>query len=191
MLSQNCTNALRIPSSCLQDEFQCSDRFTCIHKSWVCDGGADCPQGDDEHLSICRNITCREDQFQCKDLSCIPGHLTCSGTAECPDGSDEFNCSKLKEYRQTAPIIFMRFEFAATQAKVCDRKIEFDCGDGMCIPNLKVCDQHVDCPAGQDEPLGKCNQDECKKNNGGCEHLCFDTPAGFYCDCHKGYVIAM
>lgn len=81
-------------SPCLQNEFQCNDRITCIHKSWVCDGGADCPMGDDEHLSICRNITCREDQFQCKDLSCIPGHLTCSGKAECPDGSDEFNCSK-------------------------------------------------------------------------------------------------
>lgn len=93
-IKQNCTNPLRIISPCLQTEYQCSDRVTCIHKSWVCDGGADCPQGDDEHLSICRNITCREDQFQCKDLSCIPGHLTCSGKAECPDGSDEFNCSE-------------------------------------------------------------------------------------------------
>lgn len=58
----------------------------------------------------------------------------------------------------------------------------------MCIPNSLVCNERVDCPAGQDEPLNKCNQDECKKDNGGCEHLCVDTPAGFYCDCQKGYV---
>lgn len=83
---------------------------------------------------------------------------------------------------------WFRFEFSASKTKACDRQAEFDCGDGMCIPNIKVCDQRVDCPAGQDEPLGKCGQDECKKNNGGCDHLCVDTPAGFYCDCHKGYV---
>lgn len=91
---QNCTNSLRLVQPCRMNEFQCNDRLTCIHKTWLCDGGPDCPNGEDEHLSICQNITCREDQFQCKDLSCIPGHLMCSGKAECLDGSDEFNCSK-------------------------------------------------------------------------------------------------
>lgn len=55
----------------------------------------DCPNGDDEKPPHCQNVTCRPDQFQCKDRSCIPGHLMCSGKAECADGSDEFNCSKL------------------------------------------------------------------------------------------------
>lgn len=52
------------------------------------------PGGDDESLQHCQNKTCREDQFQCNDLTCIPGHLMCSGAAECADGSDEVNCSK-------------------------------------------------------------------------------------------------
>lgn len=76
-------------------EYQCNDRITCIHKSWLCDGEKDCPQGDDETAPNCLNITCRPDQFQCKDRSCIPGHFHCSGKAECSDGSDEHNCSKL------------------------------------------------------------------------------------------------
>lgn len=56
----------------------------------------------------------------------------------------------------------------------------------MCIPNSKVCDRRVDCPGGQDEPKDKCSVNECKINNGGCEHICVDTPAGFYCDCRHG-----
>lgn len=56
----------------------------------------------------------------------------------------------------------------------------------MCIPNAKVCDQHVDCPDGRDEPAEKCQRNECLQNNGGCEQLCVDTPASFYCDCHNG-----
>lgn len=42
----------------------------------------------------CQNITCRADQFQCADKSCIAGHFHCSGKAECRDGSDELNCRK-------------------------------------------------------------------------------------------------
>lgn len=58
-------------------------------------GEPDCPNRDDEKMPNCQNITCRADQFQCKDKSCIPGHFHCSGNAECSDGSDELNCSKL------------------------------------------------------------------------------------------------
>lgn len=69
--------------------------MTCVHKAWVCDGDRDCPDGGDEAPEICRgNITCRADQFQCKDHSCIPGALYCNGDKDCPDGSDEFNCSE-------------------------------------------------------------------------------------------------
>lgn len=83
---------------CPQTDYLCSDRITCIDKQWLCDGGKDCPDGDDENFTNCRNRTCRDDQFQCKDLTCIPGHLMCSGVPECPDGSDEINCSKYFVY---------------------------------------------------------------------------------------------
>uniref|UniRef100_A0A1B0DC49 Uncharacterized protein n=1 Tax=Phlebotomus papatasi TaxID=29031 RepID=A0A1B0DC49_PHLPP len=90
----NCENLVRVVSPCTSAEFQCKDRITCIHRSWVCDGEKDCPGGDDEMAPTCLNVTCRADQFQCKDRTCIAGALECSGKAECADGSDEVNCSE-------------------------------------------------------------------------------------------------
>lgn len=163
-----CPSAPKMISPCIATEFECRDRMTCVHRAWVCDGDRDCPDGGDEAAEICRgNITCRLDQFQCKDHSCIPGALYCNGEKDCPDGSDEFNCTRPKP--------------------VCDKKTEFDCGAGMCIPLSKVCDKHPDCPNFEDEPRDRCGEDECAVNNGGCTQKCIDTPVGYYCDCENGY----
>ncbi|XP_013194689.2 very low-density lipoprotein receptor isoform X2 [Amyelois transitella] len=163
-----CGTTPKTTSPCISTEFECKDRMTCVHKAWVCDGDRDCPDGGDEAPEICRgNVTCRLDQFQCKDHSCIPGALYCNGDKDCPDGSDEVNCTRPKP--------------------VCDKKTEFDCGGGMCIPLSKVCDKKPDCPNFEDEPRDKCGENECAKNNGGCTQLCVDTPVGYYCDCEKGY----
>lgn len=83
-------------SFCLDKEYECSDKLTCIHKSWLCDGTKDCPDGSDESPENCQNITCRVDQYQCKDRSCISGHLHCNGHPDCHDGSDEEECGKQK-----------------------------------------------------------------------------------------------
>ncbi|XP_011556445.3 low-density lipoprotein receptor isoform X7 [Plutella xylostella] len=163
-----CATTPKVTSPCTSQEFECHDRITCVHKAWVCDGDRDCPDGGDEVAEICRgNVTCRLDQFQCKDHSCIPGALYCNGDKDCPDGSDELNCTKPKP--------------------VCDKKTEFDCGQGMCIPLSKVCDKKPDCPNFEDEPRGRCGENECAKGNGGCTQKCVDTPVGYYCDCEKGY----
>lgn len=77
--------------------------------------------------------------------------------------------------------------FSAEPERSCNRKTEFDCGGGMCIPLSKVCDKNQDCPNAEDEPVDKCGRDECKLNNGGCSQLCVDTQANYYCDCRKGY----
>ncbi|XP_069673416.1 low-density lipoprotein receptor isoform X3 [Periplaneta americana] len=164
---EGCSDRPTHTSHCLPREFECEDRITCIHQSWVCDGDKDCPGGSDESVTRCHNVTCRPDQFQCKNRACIPGHLHCSGHAECPDESDEENC--------TSP------------APKCDPKTQFECGGGMCIPLSKVCDKKPDCPNWEDEPGDRCGKDECKENNGGCSQRCVDTPGGYYCDCLPGY----
>lgn len=84
-------------------------------------------------------------------------------------------------------LIFFSIFPSAAPKRTCDRKTEFDCGGGMCIPLSKVCDKNQDCPDSEDEPVDKCGRDECKLNNGGCSQLCVDTQAGFYCDCNPGY----
>ena len=34
------------------------------------------------------------------------------------------------------------------------------------------------------------NANECRKNNGGCEHKCVDTEGSYQCSCRTGYVLA-
>ncbi|XP_072401756.1 very low-density lipoprotein receptor-like isoform X2 [Diabrotica undecimpunctata] len=154
-------------SFCLPEEAECQDKFTCIHKDWLCDGTKDCPDGSDEAADNCLNVTCRVDQFKCKDRSCIFGHLHCDGNKNCPDGSDEENCD--------------------LPAPKCDPKTHFDCGGGQCIRFSQVCDGRQDCPNWEDEPKDRCGVNECNVDNGGCYQKCVDTPASFYCDCEVGY----
>ncbi|XP_012162005.1 low-density lipoprotein receptor 2 isoform X7 [Ceratitis capitata] len=161
-------NTTHFVSPCLGHEFQCRDRITCLHHSWLCDGEKDCPDGDDELQANCRNTTCRPDQFQCGDRSCIAGHLTCNSVADCADGSDEVKCSIAKTTK-------------------CNSTTHFDCGGGQCIPLSKVCDRKKDCPDGEDEPAGKCSVNECAVNNGGCMHKCVDQPIDYRCECNSGY----
>lgn len=84
----------KIPPLCSEREYMCKDRFTCVQKTWLCDGEPECPAGDDEDPERCADINCRPDHFRCKNHDCIPGYLQCSGTAECSDGSDEVDCRK-------------------------------------------------------------------------------------------------
>ncbi|XP_054083519.1 very low-density lipoprotein receptor isoform X5 [Zeugodacus cucurbitae] len=166
---QSCDkNATHVITPCLSHEFQCRDRITCLHHSWLCDGEKDCPNGDDELQENCRNTTCRPDQFQCGDRSCIAGHLTCNGEADCADRSDELKCS-------------------ISKITECNATTHFNCGGGQCIPLSKVCDRKKDCPDGEDEPAGKCSINECAVNNGGCMHKCVDEPIGYHCECNSGY----
>ncbi|KPU79994.1 uncharacterized protein Dana_GF18235, isoform B [Drosophila ananassae] len=157
---------------CQNNEFQCNDRTTCLHRTWVCDGEKDCPDGEDESSENCPTVTCRPDQFQCRDRSCIAGNLICNGQGDCADGTDEVNCNI------TAPI------------KPCNTTSEFDCGGGQCIPLAKVCDRRKDCPNGEDEPAGKCSVNECATANGGCMHTCVNLAVGYRCECHAGYKLA-
>ncbi|KAM8705423.1 hypothetical protein ACLKA7_009823 [Drosophila subpalustris] len=167
-----CANATKLMTPCLPHEYQCKDRITCLHHSWLCDGDRDCPDGDDEFSSNCKNITCRPDQFQCRDRSCIAGHLACNGESDCADGSDERDCR------------------LAAQSQSCNSTSQFDCGGGQCIPLSKVCDKHKDCPDGEDEPAGKCKVNECASKNGNCMHRCVDHLVGYVCECHEGYKLS-
>ncbi|XP_034485347.1 low-density lipoprotein receptor-like isoform X8 [Drosophila innubila] len=167
-----CANATKLVTPCLPHEYQCKDRITCLHHSWLCDGDRDCPDGDDEYSANCKNITCRPDQFQCGDRSCIAGHLTCNGESDCADGSDERDCR------------------LSAQSKSCNSTSQFDCGGGQCIPLSKVCDKHKDCPDGEDEPAGKCEVNECASKNGNCMHRCVDHLVGYVCECHEGYKLS-
>ena len=69
----------------------------------------------------------------------------------------------------------------------CNRKTEFQCRSGLCLPLDSVCNQKNDCGNWEDEPKDKCGVNECLVQNGGCSELCVDTPGGFFCDCKSGF----
>jgi Low-density lipoprotein receptor domain class A len=80
---------------------------------------------------------CREDEFQCKDGSCIPADQRCNRRYDCRDGSDEQECT-------------------ASQPQC--RQGEFKCSTGECINERRKCDKHIDCRDGSDE-------NDCRKLN--------------------------
>ncbi|KAH7969378.1 hypothetical protein HPB52_017497 [Rhipicephalus sanguineus] len=116
----------------------CGDGVTCIPKTSVCDGVADCPDRFDE--SNCCEYTkqfpdCPADYFKCKtNGKCIMNILVCDDEDDCNDGSDEKNCVK-----QCPPTHFQ-----------CE-------SDKTCIKRIFRCDGDVDCEDASDEkncPVG-------------------------------------
>ncbi|OXA51008.1 Low-density lipoprotein receptor 2 [Folsomia candida] len=159
-------DSMNITSRCGKLEFECADKITCIHSSWVCDADVDCPDGADE--KDCDRPKCRSDQFECRtNGDCIPGHLQCSGMPECNDGSDEEHCAT---------------------STPCDPLTHFSCQtSGLCVSLDKICDQRNDCGDWGDEPRDRCGVNECATENGGCAEICVDTPIGHYCECKAGF----
>ncbi|CAH2223822.1 jg27864, partial [Pararge aegeria aegeria] len=68
---------------------------------------------------------CFENQFTCRDGTCINSMFACDGHADCNDRSDEENCP-------------------------CQEN-EWQCVSGQCIPINGYCDSIVDCPDLSDE----------------------------------------
>ncbi|XP_032221271.1 low-density lipoprotein receptor-related protein 8 isoform X1 [Nematostella vectensis] len=161
----NCPNSSQY---CKSSEYQCSTG-ECIHKSWVCDGEFDCLNKSDENN--CHSSACHISQFTCANKRCIPMRDRCNGNNDCLDNSDEADCP-------TKP------------PSIC-KDGEFQCGSSkQCIPESKVCDGSVDCTNSADEP-DNCFINECKDNNGPCQHYCNDTKTGYFCSCRPGYKVAL
>lgn len=137
-----------LQDKCKPSHFHC-DSGDCIAKRFLCDGTADCPNGDDERgCPFDAKKRCSPGKFRCiGDGTCLPIEKFCDGVAHCVDGSDERHC----EYHQhtdnsTTP--------HAERPPVVCRAGMFMC-DNTCKPLSVQCNHKMDCVDGTDE--SNCN----------------------------------
>jgi len=131
---------------------------------------------EDEDKSLIESIQCNQDQFTCKDGSCIRREFYCDGDTDCIDESDEtdnctrlFNCTE-PHYHLCANNRCLPADYICDGAddcgdgsdekncteKKCDGFGEIKCHNGkQCISNHTICDRYRDCFDGSDE--ASCN----------------------------------
>ncbi|XP_059222428.1 putative vitellogenin receptor isoform X2 [Stomoxys calcitrans] len=180
---QNCdmTYGMKRKMTCGSEKFpmfQCSsDPNVCLEMSAKCNGSAECPRGDDE--AECGHI-CSIYEFQCKtSKECVRNEFRCDHEKDCTDGSDEDHCEHHRAWNGTTGT-------QPSNEKACDPKM-FDCGNGRCVDESRVCNGFEDCENGADEgPLCKTACDP-KSGQRMCQNKCRATPSGAVCSCFNGY----
>ncbi|KAH0549345.1 hypothetical protein KQX54_008464 [Cotesia glomerata] len=110
---------------------------------------------------------CKEDQFECAALYCIPKEQRCDGVNHCSNGRDELNCD--------------------THTPSYCLSGQFRCNDGHCIDGSLHCDGRSDCSDRSDErncPVTTCNSDQFRCADGTCVSI--DKRCNNINDCRNG-----
>ncbi|CAN7993050.1 unnamed protein product [Ixodes hexagonus] len=161
-------------SQCPRGMVNCGDG-QCIYEHDICDGYVDCHLGQDERN--CTSAMCSSKEVFCINTKrCILEAWLCDGEDDCGDNMDE-----------TLPRCHPTTTPSTTTTEAACWSDEFRCGSHECVPWSRVCDKHLDCMDASDE--GSHCDTHCGKDNGGCAHVCRESPTGPKCSCHPGYYL--
>ncbi|XP_045130066.1 basement membrane-specific heparan sulfate proteoglycan core protein-like isoform X13 [Portunus trituberculatus] len=179
---QNCRDAATItpaptttPSTkleCLTDDTPrlCDDGTTL---ACYCDGNPQCPNGEDESVTICGSA-CPPDNVECGDEpTCIERGRICDGIQDCRNNWDEQNC------RGAATITPAPTTTPSTKLECLTDDTPRLCDDGTTL--ACYCDGNPQCPNGEDESVTICGS-ACPPDNVECgdEPTCIER--GRICD---------
>lgn len=125
---------------CLENNGNCSHICLRTLNSYICA----CPLGQilqSDNKTCFTPTHCNSAEFKCEHSNiCIPKALQCNGVKDCSMGEDELDCDK----KYHCPTGY------------------FQCQNGECILERKVCDFHYDCKDNSDE-LNCSNTDKKEK----------------------------
>ena len=100
----------------------------CLDQRCACDGGIDCPGGEDEYLGCVPMVSSghgHADEFMCDNLQCMAGDLAGNAKLDCVGGSDEF-ASLCENSNNTH--------------NFCDGPNDFECDGGAPLSTDLLCD---------------------------------------------------
>ncbi|XP_071838901.1 uncharacterized protein [Apostichopus japonicus] len=155
-----CSNSHYGYLACIEDPYSCD--FKCatwygddvIHNMFLCDGYRDCIDGSDEEIENCE---CKPPAFSCGER-CLSPNQVCDGLVDCLDGLDESDCecSSFELPRNEDECVAYWdccLEEDCIDSDVCGACPEdyFQCYDLTCLAGEYVCDNIINCPAGEDE----------------------------------------
>ena len=144
-------------------------------------------------------LGCNSNEFQCNSGKCIPQSYLCDGGApDCPGGEDEYNCFKKDafvndpgyDYDNGSSDVSSYPDYGLEDVGGCSPS-DYQCNNGMCIPQGWLCDGANDCPSGEDE--FNCYSSDAGSSDAGSSDsssscfgfLCYDgecKPASYQCD---------
>ncbi|BFF89224.1 very low-density lipoprotein receptor-like [Drosophila madeirensis] len=120
---------------------------TWIRNTQVCNGLADCPNGEDESILECKHEPklSNNSYFYCATGVAIEMKQKCDGEVDCSDGSDEMQtkCQPGKQINRRGN---------------CKGHWSFEYRPGECVREIGLCDGKYDCSNGFDESLEVCYQ---------------------------------
>ncbi|XP_075215993.1 uncharacterized protein LOC142321628 [Lycorma delicatula] len=124
--------------------------------------------------SIEMESTCEDNQFHCRNNTCLPMSMKCDGIPQCADGDDEFKCRGSPKCSEGQILCSQMSDQCFSPSEVCDGIFQCPFGEDEfdCLP---TCERGISCLSGEGcySPAQRCNGfSDCADDSD--ESICLD-----------------